>query len=82
MIRAVNFLTPSLHPNTLLDISYPEPGPSSHEPLVRNVTIKHGDHQPVGHIKRVITFGIDTVGSDVYSGRYHYAYHLAGHGSR
>lgn len=53
MIRTYDFLAPSLHPNTLLDISIPEPGPSSLEPIVRHLPIKYGEHQSVGGIKRM-----------------------------
>ncbi len=55
MSRTLNFLAPSLHPNTLLDIAYPEPGPSSREPIVRYLAVKHGEYLPLGHIKRMVS---------------------------
>lgn len=55
MIPTINFLAPSLHPNTLVDLTFPDPGPSSYrEPIVRHLAIKHGEHQPLGLAKRMI----------------------------
>ena len=54
MINTLHFLTPSLHANTLLDIAYPEPGPSNPDTMIRNLAINYGDHQPLGHIKRLV----------------------------
>lgn len=54
MPQTFNFFAPALHPNTILDISIPEPGPSSLEPIVKHLPIKYGDHKPVGNIKRMI----------------------------
>ena len=55
MVRTYNFLAPSLHPNTLLDICIPEPGPSSAalEPIVKHLPIKHHEFSAVGTIKRL-----------------------------
>lgn len=51
--RTANFWAPALHPNTILDLSVPEPGPSR-DPIVRSLPIKHNDHAPVGVIKRTL----------------------------
>lgn len=53
MVRTFDFLAPSLHPNTLLDISIPEPGPSAIDPVVRHLPIKYGENKAVGGIKRM-----------------------------
>lgn len=58
MSRSLDFLAPSLHPNTLTDISLPEPTPGagpSREPVVRHLAIKHADYSPVGRIKHVVS---------------------------
>jgi hypothetical protein len=52
MISTLNFLAPSLHPNTLTDITFPLTS-SPADPIVRHLAIKHGEHAPVGLIKRV-----------------------------
>ncbi len=58
----LDFLPPSLHPHkTLLDIAYPEPGPSSPEPIVRYLAVKHGEYHPLGHIKWTVSAPDDDV---------------------
>ena len=60
--RTLDFLPPSLHPHkTLLDIAYPEPGPSSPEPIVRYLAVKHGEYHPLGHIKWTVSAPDDDV---------------------
>ncbi|ORY27216.1 hypothetical protein BCR39DRAFT_539048 [Naematelia encephala] len=54
MVQTLDFLAPSLHPNTLVDISYPEPGPSFREPIVRHLAVKHGEYKPLGRAKNMI----------------------------
>ncbi|KAK4686361.1 ribosome biogenesis protein NSA1, partial [Tremellales sp. Uapishka_1] len=54
MVRTYNFLAPSLHPNTLVDISISEPGPSSQEPLVRHLAVKHGQFNPLGSVRKML----------------------------
>lgn len=63
MIRTYDFLAPSLHPNTLLDISIPEPGPSTLEPVVKHLPIKHNEYAAVGTIKRLHQTQDGSVGS-------------------
>lgn len=56
MIPTLDFLLPSLHPSTLLDVSFPLTGPgSTGEPVVRQLSIKHNDHEPVGVVKRMLS---------------------------
>ncbi|RSH94000.1 hypothetical protein EHS25_006653 [Saitozyma podzolica] len=52
MIPTLNFLAPSLHPNTVTDITFPLTS-SATDPIVRHLAIKHGEHAPVGLIKRI-----------------------------
>ncbi|GFZ45689.1 hypothetical protein JCM24511_03418 [Saitozyma sp. JCM 24511] len=52
MIPTLSFLAPSLHPNTLTDITFPLTS-SPTDPIVRHLAIKHGEHAPVGLIKRI-----------------------------
>jgi hypothetical protein len=58
-IPTLNFLLPSLHPSTLLDVSFPfadsqdTAGPSR-DPIVRNLPVKYGEYAPVGVVKRMI----------------------------
>jgi len=56
MTRTLNFLAPSLHPGTLVDISFADAGPSRlpREPIVRNLAIKHGEYPPISLVKRMI----------------------------
>jgi len=54
MPQTFNFLAAALHPNTLLEISIPESGPSTLEPVVKHLPIKHGEHKAVGNIKRML----------------------------
>ncbi|WWD16047.1 hypothetical protein CI109_100472 [Kwoniella shandongensis] len=65
MVRTFNFLAPSLHPNTLLDLSFSEPkiGPSAppSEAIVKHLPIKYGTHQPVGEIRRMVQVGDNQV---------------------
>lgn len=63
MIPTINFLAPSLHPNTLTDVSVPVPSSSSGhlDPVVRHLAIKHGDRLPVGSIKQIVKPSNDTV---------------------
>ncbi|WVR05292.1 hypothetical protein IAU60_002305 [Kwoniella sp. DSM 27419] len=55
--RTLNFLAPSLHPNTLVDLAFPEPKlglvPTADEPIVQHLPIKYGEHQPLGSGKRM-----------------------------
>lgn len=50
--RSVDLWAPALHPNTLLHVAVPEPGPSR-DPIVRHFAIKHGDHEAVGVVKKM-----------------------------
>ncbi|KAK8869687.1 hypothetical protein IAR55_000255 [Kwoniella newhampshirensis] len=63
--KTLNFLAPSLHPNTLLDLSFSEPkiGPSAppSEVIVNHLPIKYGDHRPVGGVRRMIRTGENQV---------------------
>lgn len=63
MIPTLDFLLPSLHPSTLLDVSCPLTAPgTTGEAVVRHLSIKHGEHQPVGIVKRMLSLGDDKVG--------------------
>ncbi|WWC60960.1 uncharacterized protein I303_103537 [Kwoniella dejecticola CBS 10117] len=59
MVQTLNFLLPSLYPNTLIDLSFPAPPlglvPSIPEPIVQHLPIKYGKHQPVGRAKCMIS---------------------------
>lgn len=56
MIPTLDFLLPSLHPSTLLDVSFPLTAPgTTGEPVVRHLSIKHGEHAPVGSVKRMLS---------------------------
>jgi hypothetical protein len=57
MPKTFNFLAPSLHPNTLTELSIPEAGPSAPDPVVRHLAIKYGADQPVGSVKRIVESG-------------------------
>lgn len=65
-IPTLNFLLPSLHPSTLLDVSFPlghsqdtaTAGPSR-DPVVRNLPIRYGEFEAVGIVKRMIATGDD-----------------------
>lgn len=50
--RSVDFWAPALHPNTLLHVAVPEPGPSR-DPIVRHFAIKHGEHEAVSVVKKM-----------------------------
>jgi ribosome biogenesis protein NSA1 len=52
-MRTYNFLAPSLHPNTIVDLAIPESGPSQ-DPIVKHLAIKYGEHESIGHIKRIV----------------------------
>ena len=65
MPRTLGFLAPSLHPNALLDISYYEPGPSAPDPIVKNLTVKHHTHKPLGHVKRIVKVSQNEVHSSL-----------------
>ena len=69
MIPTLNFLAPSLHPNTLLDISIPLPSSSSTsiDPVVKHLAIKHGDHQALGNIKRLVQDSNGHVGINLWT---------------
>lgn len=63
MIPTLDFLLPSLHPSTLLDVTFPLTAPGkTGEPVVRQLSIKHGDHEPVGVVKRMLSLGDGRVG--------------------
>jgi len=67
MIPTLDFLLPSLHPSTLLDVSFPITGPgTSKEPIVRSLPIKYGEHAPVGIVKRMLTMEGDQVSFTVH----------------
>ncbi|OCF41463.1 hypothetical protein I317_04764 [Kwoniella heveanensis CBS 569] len=57
LTTTLNFLVPSLHPNTLIDLSFPQPKlgavPSAPEPIVQHLPIKYGEYQPLGSVKRM-----------------------------
>ena len=66
MVKSFNFLAPSLHPNTLLDIAFPLAGPSAPDPLVKSLAVKyasdgHDDFQPLGLAKVMSDRGDGTV---------------------
>jgi hypothetical protein len=62
MIPTLDFLLPSLHPSTLLDVSFPLTGPgTTAEPIVRSLPIKYGEYQPVGIVKRMVSIGENQV---------------------
>jgi hypothetical protein len=62
MIPTLDFLLPSLHPSTLLDVSFPLTGPgTTAEPIVRSLPIKYSEFQPVGIVKRMVSVGEDLV---------------------
>lgn len=52
--RTVDFWAPALHPNTLLQLSVPEPGDAGRNPVVRPLPIKHGEFASVGVVKRML----------------------------
>ncbi|KAL7424169.1 hypothetical protein Q5752_001755 [Cryptotrichosporon argae] len=67
--RTLDFLAPSLHPNTLLSLSVPEPSATApREPVVKSLPIKYGEHQALGVGKRIIadTDGSVVVADDAY----------------
>lgn len=69
MVKSFNFLAPSLHPNTLLDIAFPLAGPSAPDPLVKSLAVKyasdgHDDFQPLGLAKVMSDRGDGTVRLD------------------
>ncbi|WVF72100.1 hypothetical protein IAT40_006912 [Kwoniella sp. CBS 6097] len=61
LTTTLNFLAPSLHPNTLIDLSFPQPKlgavPSAPEPIVQHLPIKYGEYQPLGSVKRMAQTG-------------------------
>ncbi|WVW82947.1 hypothetical protein I302_104962 [Kwoniella bestiolae CBS 10118] len=63
--QTLNFLVPSLHPNTLIDLSFPSPSlglvPSAPEPIVQHLPIKYGEHHPLGRAKRMVKTGDERV---------------------
>lgn len=62
MIPTLDFLLPSLHPSTLLDVSFPVTGPgTANEPIVKSLPIKYGEHEPVGIVKRMLSLDGDQV---------------------
>ncbi|WVQ78400.1 hypothetical protein IAT38_000486 [Cryptococcus sp. DSM 104549] len=68
MVQTLNFLVPSLHPNTLIDVSFPVPklgmtstSPTASEPLVHHMPVKYGEYQPLGGIKRMTSVGEDKI---------------------
>ena len=66
MVKSFNFLAPSLHPNTLLDIAFPLAGPSAPDPLVKSLAVKYAsdgsdDFQPLGLAKVMSDRGDGTV---------------------
>ncbi|WWC69285.1 uncharacterized protein I206_103223 [Kwoniella pini CBS 10737] len=58
MVQTLNFIVPSLYPNTLIDLSFPTPPlglvPSIPEPIVQHLPIKYGSYQPLGRSKFMI----------------------------
>jgi hypothetical protein len=64
MIPTLDFLLPSLHPSTLLDVSFPITGPgTANEPIVKSLPIKYGEYAPVGIVKRMLALEGDQVSS-------------------
>jgi hypothetical protein len=64
MIPTLDFLLPSLHPSTLLDVSFPITGPgTANEPIVKILPIKYGEYAPVGIVKRMLALEGDQVSS-------------------
>jgi hypothetical protein len=62
MIPTLDFLLPSLHPSTLLDVSFPLTGPgTASEPIVRSLPVKYGEYESVGVIKRMLSLEGDQV---------------------
>lgn len=62
MLPTLDFLLPSLHPSTLLDVSFPLTAPgSTAEAVVRHLSIKHGEHEAVGVVKRMLSLGDNKV---------------------
>jgi hypothetical protein len=62
MIPTLDFLLPSLHPSTLLDVSFPITGPgTANEPIVKILPIKYGEYAPVGIVKRMLALEGDQV---------------------
>ncbi|WWC89890.1 uncharacterized protein L201_004819 [Kwoniella dendrophila CBS 6074] len=56
--QTINFLLPSLHPNTLVDLAFPVPTlglvPSAPEPIIQHLPIKYDKHQPIGRSKFLV----------------------------
>ncbi|WRT67266.1 uncharacterized protein IL334_004233 [Kwoniella shivajii] len=65
MVPTLNFLVPSLHPNTLVDLCFPSPTlgavPSAPEPIVQHLPIKYGTFQPLGRSKKILATGDNQV---------------------
>lgn len=64
MIPTLDFLLPSLHPSTLFDVSLPLTAPgTTGEAVVKHLSIKHGEYEPVGVVKRMLSLGDNKVSS-------------------
>ncbi|WVN86743.1 uncharacterized protein L203_101915 [Cryptococcus depauperatus CBS 7841] len=63
MVSTLNFLAPSLYPNTLVDVSFAQPTFSgvnvsmADEPVVRHLSVKYGQYQALGGIRRMASCG-------------------------
>lgn len=56
MVKTVDLLAPSLYPNTLSFLSVPIGSSSATpvEPILQHIPVKHGQHQPVSSVKRML----------------------------
>ncbi|KIR71097.1 hypothetical protein I310_04988 [Cryptococcus deuterogattii CA1014] len=62
MTRTYNFLAPSLYPNTLVDISFPEPtigvvNVSPADPVIHHLPVKYGEHNALGGVRKMVDLG-------------------------
>ncbi|XAO22647.1 hypothetical protein I312_101420 [Cryptococcus bacillisporus CA1280] len=62
MTRTYNFLAPSLYPNSLVDISFPEPtigvvNVSPADPVIHHLPVKYGEHNALGGVRKMVCLG-------------------------
>ncbi|OWT41313.1 hypothetical protein C362_00779 [Cryptococcus neoformans Bt1] len=62
MVRTYNFLAPSLYPNTVVDISFPEPtigvvNVSPADPVVHHLPVKYGEYNALGGVRKMVNLG-------------------------
>lgn len=66
MVRTYNFLAPSLYPNTVVDISFPEPtigvvNVSPADPVVHHLPVKYGEYNALGGVRKMVNLGNNKV---------------------